>query len=175
MKYDHRPWVSYYVLDDAKTHKVKRIEVKPAGRLSYQYHHKRSEVWTMVSGKARVTLDGKKIDLDAGDVIEIPKLFLFSSRRRHTRLTCDWSSDVCSSDLGANALELSAKVRDAMEKLKSNFPSGVDYSVVYDPTVFVRHSIEAVVHTLLEAILLVRSEERRVGKECRGGVGAGGG
>src|SRR5690242_777078 len=76
---------------------------------------------------------------------------------------------------GANALELSAKVRDAMEKLKSNFPSGVDYSVVYDPTVFVRHSIEAVVHTLLEAILLVRSEERRVGKECRGGVGAGGG
>src|SRR5205085_9954022 len=35
------------------------------------------------------------------------------------------------------------------------FPDGVDFSVVYDPTVFVRHSIEAVVHTLLEAILLV--------------------
>jgi multidrug efflux pump len=42
-----------------------------------------------------------------------------------------------------------------MEELKKNFPDGVDYSVVYDPTVFVRHSIEAVVHTLLEAILLV--------------------
>ncbi|HXT38513.1 MAG TPA: efflux RND transporter permease subunit, partial [Candidatus Angelobacter sp.] len=56
---------------------------------------------------------------------------------------------------GANALELSARVRSTMERLKSNFPSGVDYSVVYDPTVFVRHSIEAVVHTLLEAILLV--------------------
>ena len=42
-----------------------------------------------------------------------------------------------------------------MEELKKNFPEGVDYSVVYDPTVFVRHSIEAVVHTLLEAILLV--------------------
>jgi hydrophobe/amphiphile efflux-1 (HAE1) family protein len=42
-----------------------------------------------------------------------------------------------------------------MEELKKNFPDGVDYSVVYDPTIFVRHSIEAVVHTLVEAILLV--------------------
>ena len=42
-----------------------------------------------------------------------------------------------------------------MEQLKKNFPEGLDYSVVYDPTVFVRHSIEAVVHTLCEAILLV--------------------
>jgi hydrophobe/amphiphile efflux-1 (HAE1) family protein len=56
---------------------------------------------------------------------------------------------------GANALQLSTDVRKAMEELKQNFPSGVDYSVVYDPTVFVRHSIEAVVHTLIEAILLV--------------------
>src|SRR5207245_517904 len=45
--------------------------------------------------------------------------------------------------------------RRTMEELKKNFPEGVDYAVVYDPTVFVRHSIEAVVHTLLEAILLV--------------------
>jgi hydrophobe/amphiphile efflux-1 (HAE1) family protein/NodT family efflux transporter outer membrane factor (OMF) lipoprotein len=56
---------------------------------------------------------------------------------------------------GANALQLSSDVRHTMEQLKKNFPDGVDYSVVYDPTVFVRHSIEAVVHTLLEAILLV--------------------
>jgi multidrug efflux pump len=56
---------------------------------------------------------------------------------------------------GANALQLSSDVRRTMEQLKKNFPDGVDYSVVYDPTVFVRHSIEAVVHTLLEAILLV--------------------
>jgi len=56
---------------------------------------------------------------------------------------------------GANALQLSANVRRTMEELKKNFPDGVDYSVVYDPTVFVSHSIEAVVHTLLEAILLV--------------------
>jgi multidrug efflux pump len=56
---------------------------------------------------------------------------------------------------GANALQLSAKVRATMEQLKKNFPDGLDYSVVYDPTIFVRHSIGAVVHTLVEAILLV--------------------
>src|SRR5256886_65092 len=42
-----------------------------------------------------------------------------------------------------------------MEQLKKSFPGGVDYSVVYEPPIFVRHSIEAVVHTLLEATLLV--------------------
>jgi len=56
---------------------------------------------------------------------------------------------------GANALQLSTDVRKTMEELKKNFPSGIDYSVVYDPTVFVRHSIEAVLHTLLEAVALV--------------------
>jgi multidrug efflux pump len=56
---------------------------------------------------------------------------------------------------GANALDLSKNVRATMESLKKNFPQGLDYSVVYDPTVFVRRSIEAVVHTLAEAILLV--------------------
>jgi len=56
---------------------------------------------------------------------------------------------------GANALQLSKDVRHAMAELKKDFPDGVDYSVVYDPTVFVRHSIEAVVETLFEAVLLV--------------------
>ena len=56
---------------------------------------------------------------------------------------------------GANALQLSRDVRRTMEELKKNFPEGIDYSVVYDPTVFVRHSIAAVVHTLFEALLLV--------------------
>ena len=56
---------------------------------------------------------------------------------------------------GANALQLSKDVRAAMAELKKNFPEGLDYNVVYDPTVFVRHSIEAVIHTLVEAIILV--------------------
>ena len=55
----------------------------------------------------------------------------------------------------SNALEVSNNVRATMKELKKNFPAGVDYTIVYDPTQFIRASIEAVVHTLLEAILLV--------------------
>jgi mannose-6-phosphate isomerase len=72
MEHDERPWGKYFVLEDAPTHKVKRIEVKPGGRLSYQYHHKRSEVWTIVQGKARITLNDLDTDYTAGNVIEIP-------------------------------------------------------------------------------------------------------
>ena len=56
---------------------------------------------------------------------------------------------------GANALQLSSDVRRTMEELKKNFPQGMDYGIVYDPTQFVRHSIDAVLHTLLEAVALV--------------------
>ena len=56
---------------------------------------------------------------------------------------------------GSNALNLSADVRKTMEEMKANFPPGLDYAVVYDPTVFVRKSIDAVIVTLLEAIVLV--------------------
>jgi hydrophobe/amphiphile efflux-1 (HAE1) family protein len=55
----------------------------------------------------------------------------------------------------SNALELSNEVRATMAKLKKDFPEGLDYQIVYDPTVFIRQSIEAVVHTLLEAVALV--------------------
>ncbi len=55
----------------------------------------------------------------------------------------------------ANALELSKNVRKTMDELKKGFPEGIDYTIVYDPTVFVRHSIDAVIHTLIEAVLLV--------------------
>ncbi len=56
---------------------------------------------------------------------------------------------------GSNALELSNKVRADMETLKKSFPQGMDYKIIYDPTQFVRQSIDAVVHTLLEAVALV--------------------
>ncbi|WP_016834214.1 efflux RND transporter permease subunit [Herbaspirillum lusitanum] len=56
---------------------------------------------------------------------------------------------------GANALDVSTQVRAAMKDLSKDFPSSVEYKIVYDPTQFVRASIEAVVHTLLEAIALV--------------------
>jgi multidrug efflux pump len=56
---------------------------------------------------------------------------------------------------GTNALQASDDVHATMERLKQNFPPGVDFRIVYDPTVFVRESIRAVAHTLFEAILLV--------------------
>jgi len=56
---------------------------------------------------------------------------------------------------GSNAIAISDAVRERMAELKQSFPQGVDYEIVYDPTIFVRGSIEAVVHTLLEAIVLV--------------------
>jgi multidrug efflux pump len=56
---------------------------------------------------------------------------------------------------GSNAIDTSDRVRARMEELKQNFPQGLDYQVVYDTTMFARESIRAVVHTLLEATLLV--------------------
>lgn len=56
---------------------------------------------------------------------------------------------------GSNAIQISDDVRATMAELSKGFPEGLTYDIVYDPTVFVRGSIEAVVKTLLEAILLV--------------------
>jgi len=56
---------------------------------------------------------------------------------------------------GSNALQTSQQVRDTMERLKKSFPEGVDYKIAYDPTVFVRESIQAVGHTFVEALILV--------------------
>jgi multidrug efflux pump len=55
----------------------------------------------------------------------------------------------------ANALQLSTDVRATMAELSKEFPEGVEYSIVYDPTQFVRESIDSVIHTLFEAIVLV--------------------
>jgi multidrug efflux pump len=56
---------------------------------------------------------------------------------------------------GGNALDISTNVRATMAELKAAMPEGVDYTIVYDPTQFVRASIESVIHTLLEAVALV--------------------
>jgi multidrug efflux pump len=56
---------------------------------------------------------------------------------------------------GSNALDISSNVRKTMDELNKNMPEGVEYRIAYDPTQFVRASIESVIHTLLEAIMLV--------------------
>src|SRR5690242_20778675 len=74
----------------------------------------------------------------------LPILFFFSSRRRHTRLTCDWSSDVCSSDLSCQRRSWLSRPYIATQLRRWHD----DWSTrgMFNP---------------------VRSEERRVGKECR--------
>ena len=69
---DVRPWGSYTVLDDRPTFKVKRIEVAPGRRLSYQRHARRSEHWFIVAGVAVVTLDGERHEVAAGQAVDIP-------------------------------------------------------------------------------------------------------
>ncbi len=70
-RFDERPWGSFTVLDEADNFKVKRIEVLPGKRLSYQKHAQRAEHWVIVQGVAKVTLDGREIILGAGQFVDI--------------------------------------------------------------------------------------------------------
>jgi mannose-6-phosphate isomerase len=71
-EFDRRPWGTYEVLEEAPTFKVKRIEVFPGKRLSYQKHAQRAEHWVVVAGTAKVTLDGREISVRNGEAIDIP-------------------------------------------------------------------------------------------------------
>lgn len=70
---NYRPWGFYEVLADEPDHKLKRITVFPGKRLSLQRHRRRSEHWYIVQGGAVVTLDDRKISLEAGSSVDIPK------------------------------------------------------------------------------------------------------
>ena len=75
MKYidsEQRPWGKFYVIHDEPNYKLKRIEVEPGFRLSYQYHKYRSEAWTVVYGSGLVTIDSKDQKIKTGDTIIIP-------------------------------------------------------------------------------------------------------
>src|SRR5688572_31142190 len=89
--------------------------------------------------------------------------FFFSSRRRHTRFDCDWSSDVCSSDLGE---------RDAREYLHTVYEDSLAALLGQLQTDLGRKDIGVVIGRLSDCAKnegWTRSEERRVGKERRGG------
>ena len=68
-----RPWGRYYVIEDNENYKIKRIEVNPKGRLSYQYHMKRAESSTIIQGQGIVTIDGVEQKLSAAESIKINK------------------------------------------------------------------------------------------------------
>jgi HAE1 family hydrophobic/amphiphilic exporter-1 len=56
---------------------------------------------------------------------------------------------------GTNALAAADAIKQAMDKLKADFPKGIDYRIVYNPTEFIRDSVDAVYTTIAEAVLLV--------------------
>src|SRR5262249_59524334 len=90
--------------------------------------------------------------------------FFFSSRRRHTRLVSDWSSDVCSSDLAAagSAVLLLGRLElvvDLERRLRDQVEAAEDEDQVAPGELVGEH--------LADHLDLDRSEERRVGKECR--------
>src|SRR5437762_11483051 len=84
--------------------------------------------------------------------------FFFSSRRRHTRYIGDWSSDVCSSDLGDKnrRRKILRQISRLLRNLAEDFPAAVFVAMHFPPE--------------STSVLPQRSEERRVGKECRIGV-----
>jgi mannose-6-phosphate isomerase-like protein (cupin superfamily) len=70
-RFDRRPWGTFTVLDEGEGFKVKRIEVLPGKRLSYQKHAQRAEHWVVVQGTAKVTLDDQEIVVSPGQAIDI--------------------------------------------------------------------------------------------------------
>ena len=70
-KFDRRPWGSFTVLDEGAGFKVKRIEVLPGKRLSYQKHRHRNEHWFVVAGTAKVTLNDETIFVETDKTIDI--------------------------------------------------------------------------------------------------------
>ena len=68
---DNRPWGSWHVLDEGEGFKVKRIEVLPHSRLSYQTHAHRSEHWVVVTGTASSIIDGETIVSGPGGYVDV--------------------------------------------------------------------------------------------------------
>src|SRR5690606_40104101 len=90
-------------------------------------------------------------------------VFFFSSRRRHTRFSRDWSSDVCSSDLVevTNALVAYKQNPHLDQRNRGKDAAHILVHMLKDRVAVVQHLIQVPV------AISIRSEERRVGKECR--------
>src|SRR4051812_48584005 len=100
---------------------------------------------------------GGDMGTDGHLVVAVFAVFFFSSRRRHTRLTCDWSSDVCSSDLLTPREALSGAIVLA----------GVAAAGAGAAVLGASRGVSDLLLGHTEAEARARSEERRVGKECR--------
>ena len=109
---EERPWGRFFVIHDQPEYKLKRIEVDPGGRLSYQYHHKRSEAWTIIEGVGNITLNGKTKEYKAGETILIPQGVKHRIENKSSvyfvKFVCNLFGDLC--------IEL-ARVKNLSEKI----------------------------------------------------------
>src|SRR5690606_40834631 len=98
-------------------------------------------------------------------------LFFFSSRRRHTRFSRDWSSDVCSSDLGGTVMDILKGIRSlGMRKKELGIPAPAWVFSNNGLWVYASDEYATYVNNAYKKIPWVRSEERRVGKGRMAGV-----
>lgn len=67
-----RPWGAFEVIESGDGYQVKRLEVLPGKRLSYQTHEFRSEHWFLVAGSGIAVLDGERSSVVAGDSVDVP-------------------------------------------------------------------------------------------------------
>jgi hydrophobe/amphiphile efflux-1 (HAE1) family protein len=121
-----------------------QLTVRARGRLADETEFGNIIVKTGANGEVTRLRDLARIELGAGD---------FALRAMLNNKSA--VAVVVFQAPGSNALALSSGVREKMAELKTRFPEGLDWSAVYDPTVFVRDSINEVVRTLLEATLMV--------------------
>ena len=77
-----KPWGSYQVIEAGEKYIIKRIVVKPGGKLSLQSHQHRTEHWVVVTGEAEVTIEEDITILHSGEYILVP----FQAQHRLTNL-----------------------------------------------------------------------------------------
>ncbi|MET0496918.1 MAG: multidrug efflux RND transporter permease subunit [Steroidobacteraceae bacterium] len=121
-----------------------QLNVTTSGRLITEEEFGNIILKTLPDGSVTTLKDVSRIELGAGQY----SLRSLLSNQQAVAIPISQAP-------GANALELSDAVRATMKELSKNFPDGIKYEIVYDPTIFVRDSIDAVVETLLEALALV--------------------
>lgn len=81
---ERRPWGEFHVLDEKPGFKVKRITVKPGGRLSLQSHRHRGEHWTVAAGIATVTVGDTVAALGVGQSTDVPRGVVHRLENIHT-------------------------------------------------------------------------------------------
>ena len=71
-KIENRPWGGFIILLDTEYCKVKKLIINPKKRFSLQYHHKRTETWTIIKGKLTITIGEETKEYSYGQTVSVP-------------------------------------------------------------------------------------------------------